>query len=431
MPSLSRGSYQLTLTLLIALTITACSGGDANRTSASEQTVIRDSAGVTIVENGTASSADVAAWSVDSTPAVTIGVSTGGPAYEFTTIGALRQLPNGMLLVLNGQGESVYEFRFYDSTGSHIATHGTRGQGPGEHRWINFFGSVGGDTIVGVDFPNNRLSWVSASAGFLRSSRLDENEFRKVLGDGVSGVVETMVPLGDSLYAVKAFRSLSNVRNPFERATSFHLVDLARDTALDLARYDPPPATAVRIAGRDQHIRPRGAGEPLHVVDRARHRICAGITTVAELTCVDRDGRRRIIRWVAAALPYTDADHRAFEEDFRSMRLRSSRLSAADVEAMLGAMGRPERHPIFTVLQLDADGNFWILEQALDDAKQRRAHFRVLDPDGRLIAFAESFPMERAGFGYAIDIGTRSVARMMRDADGVQTVGVFRIRKPG
>jgi hypothetical protein len=66
--------------------------------------------------------------------------------------------------------------------------------GPGEHRWINFFGSVGGDTVIAVDFPNSRINWVSAGAGFLRSARLDQNGFKKVFGDDADGIVELMVP---------------------------------------------------------------------------------------------------------------------------------------------------------------------------------------------------------------------------------------------
>jgi hypothetical protein len=415
--------------IVLVLTTATVFGGCDRAEDRSSGFATRDSAGVTIAENGEVDPATVARWSVDSVPTRTIGVAMGDSAYEFNNLGSVQRLPNGMILVLNGQGEAAFEFRFYDSTGKHVATHGRRGQGPGEHRWINFVGSVGGDTVVGVDFPNSRLSWVSASAGFLRSSRLDENGFRRVLGDTTSGIVETLVPFGDSLYAAKAFRPVPGDNDPFRRTTSFHIVDLARGAAFDVARYDDMPMRQIQLRGRPTPVRPRDAGELVHVVDRTRRRMCAGITTTAELSCVDRDAKRLIIRWPGDPLPYTDADNAEFERNFRAMRT-GSRVTPGDIETLLGAMGRPERHPAFNVLQLDTEGNFWLLEYSLDGSNRRRSRFRILDPNGRQIAFADSFPTPRVGFGYGIHIGDRSILRVLRDADGVSTIGVFPIRKP-
>src|SRR5688500_8959940 len=164
--------------LAIALGAVACDADSSAGRASGDAFTVRDSAGVTIAENTAVEPAGIARWEVDSTPSVTIGVSMGDSAYELSSVGGVRRLPNGMIVVLNGKGESKFECRFYDSAGAHIVTHGRRGQGPGEYRWVNFFGSVGGDTVIGVDFPNSRLNWVSASKGHLRSSRLDENAFR-------------------------------------------------------------------------------------------------------------------------------------------------------------------------------------------------------------------------------------------------------------
>lgn len=390
-----------------------------------------DSAGFTIAENTDIDPAGVATWSVDTAPSITIGVSMGDSAYELTSIGGVRQLPNGMIVVLNGQGEAAFEFRFYDSTGKHIATHGRRGQGPGEYRWINFFGPAGGDTVIGVDFPNGRLNWVSASAGYLRSTRLDENRIKKLLGDDASGTIEGMVPLGDSLYAVKAFRHVPGAASPARLGTSFHIVDLAANTTSDLVRYDDPPLKVVQLSSGPTHLWPMGAGNSVHVVDRARRRICAANSSAPEISCIDSHGKRLSIRWRSETVPYTDDDRRAYEASFRKTRLTSRRTTAADVEAMLAATDWPERHNPFTVLQIDAEGNFWILEYALDEWQRRDSRFRVLDPEGRHIAFADPFPARNAGLGSTVHIGTSSVLRVFEDADGVPMVGVFRIRKPG
>jgi hypothetical protein len=55
--------------------------------------------------------------------------------------------------------------------------------------------------------------------------------------------------------------------------------------------------------------------------------------------------------------------------------------------------------------------------------------FRIIDPDGRHIAFADSFPVRPVGIGSPTSIGGSSIVRAFEDADGVPKVGVFRIRK--
>lgn len=418
-------------TLAALLTSVACDASNSARRSAGGAVAVRDSAGVTIVENAEVEPADVARWAVDTTPSITIGTSAGDSAYEFARIGGVQQLPNGMIVVLNGRGEAAFEFRFYDSTGKHIATHGRLGQGPGEYRWINFFGSVGGDTVIGVDFPNSRLNWVSASRGHLRSTRLAENGFQKVLGDDAYGIVETMVPLGDSLYAVLAFRRMPNASSPSQRSQSYHIVDLAGDTALDLVRYEGPPAKMLQLSGGNRvSLRPDSTGRPAHVVDRARMRICALINSVTEISCIDRNGKRTSIRWRGEGVPYTDEDRRADDEAIRKLWGTSRGATPQDVEKILAAREPPQRHKPVAAFQMDTEGNFWILEPTLDSAGKRRSRFRVLAPDGRQIAFADSFPARNVGLDNNIHIGADAVLRVFENPDGAPVVGVFRIRKP-
>ena len=413
----------------LLLAVAACTSA-SDRASGGPRPTVRDSAGVTIVDNTTVDPATVPRWTVDTAPSLRIGTQEGDPAYELGSIGGVQRLPNGMIVVLNGQGESAFEFRFYDSTGKHIVTHGRRGQGPGEYRWINYFGSVGGDTLIGVDFPNARLIWVSASQGHLRSVRLNEDGFRKVLGEDAHGIIETMTPLGDSIYAVKAFRRIPGAASPFQRGESFHIVNLAAGTAFDLVRYDDPPSKSLELSTARITLRPAAVGRAAHVVDRARGRICALITHASEISCIDGTGKRSIIRWRDDSLPFTDDDRRADEEATRRNWERSRGTTSQDIEKLLAAREVPDRHKPVIAFQNDTHGNFWILEPALDSLGRRVTRFRVLDPEGRQIAFADPFPARSVGLGSKLHIGDQSVLRAYEDADGVPIVGEFRIRKP-
>jgi hypothetical protein len=412
----------------LVIAIAACDSGDSARGD-TETATVRDSAGVAIVENTVVEPPGIPAWRIDTVPAMTIGKTSGESAYEFGTIGGIRRMPNGMIVVLTGQGESAYEFRFFDSTGTHVVTHGKRGQGPGDYRWVTYFAPVGGDTLVAVDFPNSRINWLTASSGHLRSARLDDAGFKKVLGDDAFGMFETMVPLGDSLYAVKAFRRAPDAQSRGQRATTYHIANLAAGTAPELVRYQEPPMKEVQLSTGPTSLFPMNAGSDDHVVDRVRRRICASLSNTPQITCIDDKGKRMIIRWKAETVPYTEADRRASEESFRKMRV-GSRMTSQDIEKLLAAREWPERFNPFLVLQIDADGNFWVSEYTLDSTGKRQSRFRVFGPDGKQVAFADPFPVRSFGLSNPVDIGRDAVLRVIENADGAQVIGVFPIRRP-
>jgi hypothetical protein len=408
--------------------VAACTAGSDRSSDAAP--VTRDSAGITIVDNSAVDPARMLRWTVDTAPAFVIGTTAGDSAYEFASIGDVHQLPNGMIVVLSGQGEAAFEFRFYDSTGKHIVTHGRMGQGPGEYQWVNFFGSVGGDTLMGVDFHNSRISWLSASKGYLRGVRLDENGFRKVIGTDAYGIVETMVPLGDSVYAVKAYRSVPNASLHEQHRQTYHIVDLAAGTAINLGPYDDPPKKAVKLStGGNNYMSSPDAGDPARVVDRERGRMCAVVTNATEIVCIERNGKRSHIRWRDDVVPYTAEDGREDEKAWRE-RLKGSRLPPQDIATLVAARETPKRHQPIAAFELDTDGNFWILEPTLDSAKKRQSRFRIIAPDGRQIAFADPFPTGHIRVDQPLHIGSTSVLRVIETPDGAPAIGVFRIRKP-
>jgi hypothetical protein len=126
-------------------------------------------------------------------------------------------------------------------------------------------------------------------------------------------------------------------------------------------------------------------------------------------------------------VPYTDADRDSLERELRSTPASRSRTEQ-DLNALVAATERPENHLPFTTLTLDSRGDFWILEPAHDPAGKRISRFRVLDPEGRTIAFADGFPV-RPYRSRAVHIGADRVLRVIENADGAEVVGAFAIRK--
>ena len=133
---------------------------------------MRDSAGVTIVENGRPPLDSRLGWRVGETPAVTIGTTEGDPAYElFRAYDAMR-LSDGRIVVANaGSGE----LRVFDSGGVHLESWGGHGDGPGE------FGAMApaslepwaGDSLMAREPFQRRLSIFSARGTFGRAFRLE------------------------------------------------------------------------------------------------------------------------------------------------------------------------------------------------------------------------------------------------------------------
>src|SRR5688572_10255310 len=133
-------SRHFTVMFLIAVCGSACGGS-----STSQSSVVRDSAGITIIDNASPLWTDsAAAWRMDETPSLEIGVVEGAPEYQFSGIRRALRLPNGEFLIADGGSR---ELRFYDAGGNHLRSSGRAGEGPGEFRVISLLERYGTDSL--------------------------------------------------------------------------------------------------------------------------------------------------------------------------------------------------------------------------------------------------------------------------------------------
>ncbi|HKS06381.1 MAG TPA: hypothetical protein VJR92_08725 [Gemmatimonadaceae bacterium] len=413
--------------VLVTLALAACERAVGGGVPKVEPFATRDSAGIAIADNPKNPDAGVPVWFVDTLPSVVIGAN-GDPAAEFAAIGNLSMLNGGRIAVLDGRGETAFEFRIFDSTGRHLATHGRYGEGPGEFRWVSFFGPAGGDTIVAVDFSTKRLNWLTVSRGFARSIRLDEVLFRQLLGNDATGTSEMLVPLSDSVYAIKAFRS-RRAGEPFARTLTYHIVDIRANRVLDVGSLEEPRGVMSTVGGQRTMVMPIEPGWPVHVVDRARKRICVAMTSKTEIVCADDQTKRTVIRWHIDPIGFAAEDRAATEEQLRFSLSQYRKYPNSDVDAYMSAVQWPVNWAPFSVLQIDPDGNFWILEKGFTAAGDRVPRFRILDPTGRHIAFANAFPARNVGHNTTTFIGSNAIVRVVEGVDGTPVVAVFKIHK--
>jgi hypothetical protein len=129
----------------------------------------------------------------------------------------LHRLPDGRLLVSD---EMAHVIQVFDRDGSHLATLGGEGQGPGE---FNRPGSLGsrGDTILVVDVLNGRIQFLSDTGGPLAALPLH------------AGPPPVLAPHGRVIHPTFGIDSVMAVVRELE--------------GVEVARLGTPPAPVTRV----------------------------------------------------------------------------------------------------------------------------------------------------------------------------------------
>ncbi len=100
--------------------------------------VVRDSAGVTVVENRRPQPDMQLGWEIGAAPSLSVGGAVDDPAHDLFNVTDATRLADGAIVVADaGSGE----LRVFDASGVHRDSWGGRGEGPGE------FGSAAPSTV--------------------------------------------------------------------------------------------------------------------------------------------------------------------------------------------------------------------------------------------------------------------------------------------
>jgi hypothetical protein len=131
---------------IAALSTALALGTLACGTSAPSSTaIVRDSAGIRIVENDAAQWSDASAWRLAEQPGVTIGVVDGELEYQLFRASRALALSNGRIVIAN---IGTQELRYYDPAGRFLQTVGGRGGGPGEFERMEWARRTNGDSVM-------------------------------------------------------------------------------------------------------------------------------------------------------------------------------------------------------------------------------------------------------------------------------------------
>ncbi len=392
-------------TTLVGCLVAACGSDDGT----ARRVVVRDSAGIEIVENHALPPSAPRLWSVVETPALDIGVLEGEDAYQLFGVSGVARLSDGRIVVGNGR---THEIRFFDANGRHLQTVGRRGGGPGEFEGLGRLG-VAHDSIYVWDFRQRRLSVFDPSGTYIRSARV---EFP---GSGFPSALELR---GDGSWLFTAgFAFAPSKVSVVVRDTALYAIIGADGAVVDSITRSP--SVEFFVVGDER----RAAASSL-AFGRSTQTAVAGTTVYVAPT--DRyevfqyvDGRlARIIRRSYEPVPVTAQDVNRYKD--RRLEEAEDANWRRQLERLLADMPVPATMPAFDRLKADADGNLWVMEYSWpDDAAPR---WSVFDPRGRLLGQVETpqdFDVREIGRDYLL--GT------WEDELDVEHIRMYRLLKAG
>ncbi len=385
-------------------------GGDSRSGS---MPLVRDSAGIEIVETGSGARGETEAWRVPSEPALDIGVLEGPPEHQLFQVRDARRLRDGRIVVVN-MGTS--ELRFFGAHGEYLASAGRRGSGPGEFEQVAWVRPYPGDSLLAYDFRTFRASVLDRDGKFGRSFRVSP------MGDGT--FVVALGAFADGTLLAKTMLAFSGgLQDGLQQRDEIVHTHDGSGNLLDSIGTFPGPQLFVQSVRSGENMMmftatlPFGRRPQLALL---REAICWGDGDRYEIACYDRHGTlQRLIRRDVPARRVTTADRDAYTR--RQMEnADDNRLPA--IRRRLAEVPFPETMPVYDAFLSDAGDNFWVRE--FDPEPEMPRTWHVFDPGGRLLG-AVTTP---AGLGVT-QVGEDFVLGVWRDEADVEHVRLYPLVK--
>jgi hypothetical protein len=384
--------------------------GGCNELEQPQTYLVRDSAGIEIVESYHPAWGPGEEWRLSEEPVVTIGVATGEEEYELYDVASALHLSTGEIAVACG---GTYEVRFYDSAGSYLRAVGRQGGGPEEFNLMWNMWRLGPDSLAVFDYRNTRIT-VLGLQGELGRNYIPTHPPGR-------GVTIPMGPFSDGSFLGRSHLAGGGGE---PAADGVH-----RESVL-LVRWSPEGDLTdheVVRPGWEQFYRPL-QGESMTAQPPFGRTF--GLATSAEgwyYGSMERfeieayspaGGLRRIIRLDVENRPVTPELR---EEWLRQARERWARLPAPVLEWRL-TMPFPETMPAYeSAFIVDDVGNLWVPEYKLPTEEPS---WVVFDPQGRFLGVVDGL----AG-GQVTHIGPDFLVGVWTDELDVEQVRMYRLIK--
>lgn len=361
-------SWVAATVLVVSAGAAGCDGG----AGAAPLPAMRDSAGITIVENP--GPQESTAWIVEPEPILSVGVAEGDERYLLSRVADALLLPDGGVALLDG---GSLQLRLYGPDGVFREAAGRQGSGPGEFRAMG--GPLASDGDGGFllwDPMQRRITHLGSDLSLRGTTLLEAPEgatgalLRGWLADGTM-VVSEVRGAGSLVSGSTAFRDTLWLHRADAEGRHLGPMVAVPSTEGDI-RVDggPDPSTIRSIAIFRNPLSPAAhlaTGELL----------VTGNGGAFELSAASPEGSRAwISRLDRRRRPLDAADREAYIES-----MAAASPDPAGTRAAYADRPFPTHFPTFDQLVLDSEGNAWMREYRapFDDGDAR---WQVVDPQG-------------------------------------------------
>jgi hypothetical protein len=391
------------------LTLAACAGSDSPGAVTFSES---DSAGIHIVLNHADTAALRTGWSISENPTLSIGGAAAPETQQiFQASGALR-LADGRIVVANaGSGE----IRVYNPNGELVATHGRKGEGPGEFTAPTLAGRFAGDSLVVFDPSPRRASILTPDGGYQRFYDVGTEGGGFPVAQGI--MPDGGLVIGGGMF----FSSDGGFPTGLVRPKSRYLI-MAPDGTVrgDLGELPAAEMYAIR-SGNAFSARAVPFARVTGYAPTASH-VWIGTGDSWEVRAHTPDGALALIaRFDRGLIPQSSALREQFVEQQVAEaedenEARSLRASFADVPPA-------ENVPPYELFRTDALGNLWIGEYLLPRETQRT--WIIVSPDGKAIGRLSTPP-----WTLPLEIGSDYLLGLTRDELDVESLTLWQLTRP-
>ena len=382
--------------------------------------LVRDSSGVTIVENR----GPYEQWRLAAAPEVRIGIVEGAAEYQFHRIQFAGRLSDGRVVVADGSRQ----VRWYDATGAFRSAVGGQGGGPGE------FGAISGvlitpaDTLIVYDLRNRRASWLSPAQQYVRDISLRD------------------IPPGTTTLLAQTAGgrlALATTATPFVELRPG--IAYSRDTlSVFLVSAGNQLDTVMKTPGQESGIWAEfSGGRPDKVAPVGGltfgHRAFA-VATADQYAIVDgKSDEIRYYGWTGStmrisrrmdvnAVALTEDDRRRYVAEAVKRATGSGPGSPSAIEEgarnQLDALPSGHTMPVFDAVLSDSEGRIWLRDFVPTWVDKHANAWTVINPAGRVerrVAVPVDITLTHVGGEY--------VTGVARDSLEVEYVVVYRLEK--
>lgn len=402
----------LPLLSLVFFALLSC-GGDVGEGST---LTVRDSAGVTIVENIGELPADFDGWSISPEPTLQIGAMDGEEAYLLFRVWGAVRLSDGRIALANNRAPDV---RVFSPSGEHLRTFGQRGEGPEDFNSPVLMGLLPGDTLVVLDRLLRRVNLYDPDEGFIRG--VTATPTPDILGFLLaSGMFSTgSVLIWTSEWEVESPNGL------YRFPQQYRSLGLDGEIETDFGTF-PGNETVFTTQAQGEGTMVLSSGRPFGkspAVAVAGDRFFFGSQDTYQIEVYEQGGELvRLIRRDKPPVPVTDSHVSAVMDEM--VEEADDNDEAREFRRMFREAPIPKFHPAHGFIYADALGYLWVEETRLPGQEIRVT--TIFDPEGKLVGSV----ILPAGFR-VFEIGEDYILGSASDELGVEYLRMYGLTRPG